>query len=342
MDTINLINIIIAMAAAFIIAVIITKYEIPVLREKAGQNIREEGLESHYSKAGTPSMGGISIIIAVCLTSFAASMASGGDIIETMLILMVFLGYGLIGFFDDYLKIIKKHNEGLKPGQKFGLQTVIAVIFAIITARVSEFGTMVYIPVADIFVDFGIWYYVFEIFAVLAMTNAVNLTDGLDGLASGVTALVSLFFVIGGMKFAQYIIQPGSAGSEMRAGFGTAEILFFAALCGACLGFLVFNKNPARVFMGDTGSLALGGGLAAAAIVMHLELMLIVAGLIYVIEALSVVLQVAYFKITKGKRIFKMAPIHHHFELCGFSERQVVISFWLFTLICCIAAFFMI
>ncbi len=342
MDTINLINIFIIVIAAFVIALIITKYEIPILRKKAGQNIREEGLESHYSKAGTPSMGGISIIISVCLTFSVTSLASGCDIAETLLILMTFLGYGLIGLFDDYLKVIKKHSEGFKPEQKFGLQAVIAIAFAIAAAQISDFGTMVYIPLADTFVEFGIWYYVFEIFAVLAVTNAVNLTDGLDGLASGVTAIVALFFAIGGMKFSQQIIQPGTAGSEMRAGFGSAEIFFFAALCGACLGFLVFNKNPARVFMGDTGSLAMGGGLAAAAIVMHLELLLIVAGIIYVIEALSVVLQVSYFKITRGKRIFKMAPIHHHFELCGFSERQVVLSFWLFTLVCCIAAFFMI
>ncbi|MDO4869255.1 MAG: phospho-N-acetylmuramoyl-pentapeptide-transferase [Bacillota bacterium] len=327
METGKLIAII---AAAFVIAVIITKFEIPVLREKAGQNIREEGLKSHYSKAGTPSMGGISIIVAACVVSLLATIIFGGKILHTVAILIVFLGFGVVGFIDDYLKVIKKQNEGLKAKQKFGLQVIIAVIFAVLYTAVSDYGTQVYIPIADVFVNFGFFYYIFIVFAVLAMTNAVNLTDGLDGLASGVTALVSLFFAIAGSMFAanNYV--------------DSTEIYFFAALCGGCLGFLVFNKNPAKVFMGDTGSLALGGGLAAAAIVMKLELLLLIAGLLYVIEALSVVMQVSYFKLTHGKRIFKMAPIHHHFEMCGFSERQVVVSFWLFTLICCIIALFMV
>ena len=323
-------SIILIMVAAFVLAVIITKYEIPVLREKAGQNIREEGLKSHYSKAGTPSMGGISIIIAASLASFVATIVYHANIGETLLILLVFLGFGIIGFTDDYLKVIKKQNEGLKPKPKFGLQMIISIAFVIIFAQVSDYGTTVYIPVADIFVDFGFWFYIFEVFAVLAMTNAVNLTDGLDGLASGVTALVSLFFTAASIAFA--------AGTSQTAG---GETFFFAALCGGCLGFLVFNKNPAKVFMGDTGSLALGGALAAAAISTKLELLLIVAGLIYVIEALSVVLQVGYFKLTHGKRLFKMAPIHHHFEMCGLSERKVVGSFWIVTFICCVVAMFM-
>jgi phospho-N-acetylmuramoyl-pentapeptide-transferase len=176
--------------------------------------------------------------------------------------------------------------------------------------------------VADIYLNLGIWYIPFIVFVVLAMTNAVNLTDGLDGLASGVTAFVTLFFAIIG---ATYCLKSGS--------------YFCAALCGACVGFLMFNKNPAKVFMGDTGSLALGGGLAAAAIVMKLELLILIAGLVYVLEALSVVLQVGYFKLSGGKRIFKMAPIHHHFEKCGFSERKVVLAFWIFTIICCVIGF---
>lgn len=323
----EILEMIIVIAIAFVIAVIITKCEIPVLRRKAGQNIREEGLESHYSKAGVPSMGGISFIVAACIASLIAAAAFDGSIVHTVAILIVFVGFGLVGFFDDYLKVIKKQNEGLKAKQKFGLQIIISVIFAVLYTTVSDFGMRIYIPVADIFVDIGVFYYLFIIFVVLAMTNAVNLTDGLDGLASGVTALVSLFFAIAGSIVASRYFAVDSA-----------EIYFFASLCGGCLGFLVFNKNPAKVFMGDTGSLALGGGIAAAAIVMKLELLLLVAGLLYVIEALSVVMQVSYFKATHGKRIFKMAPIHHHFELCGFSERQVVVSFWLFTFVCCIAA----
>lgn len=332
---IHAIHILIVIVAAFVISVILTYLEIPILREKAGQNIREEGLKSHYSKAGTPSMGGISIIIATCIMGIIGTIAFGGTIGDELLIILVFGGYGLIGFVDDYRKVIKKENEGLTAKQKFALQMIIAIAFAVFFARYSAFGTTVFIPVVNVFIDFGVFYYVFVAFAVLAMTNAVNLTDGLDGLAAGVTTLVALFFAYAGFI--------GGAFCKFGAFIGDAsETFFFAALAGACMGFLVFNKNPAKVFMGDTGSLALGGGIAAAAIVMKLELLLLVAGLLYVIEALSVVLQVSYFKATHGKRIFKMAPIHHHFEMCGFSERQVVTGFWLFTFVCCIIAMFMI
>lgn len=318
----NYISIGIIMLISFILSVIITKFEIPVLRKKAGQNIREDGPQSHLSKAGTPSMGGIAIIIATAVTAIGAELVRGGSAVDTAVIVLVFIGFGLIGFFDDYLKVIKKNNLGLRAYQKFGLQTVISVILAVYLANYTVGSTSVYIPIADIYIDFGIWYIPFVVFVVLAMTNAVNLTDGLDGLASGVTAFVSLFFAVAGIIY----------------GF-VSGAYFCAAMCGGCLGFLVFNRNPARIFMGDTGSLALGGGLAAAAIVMKLELLLPVVGLIYVIEALSVVLQVGYFKISGGKRIFKMAPIHHHFEKCGYSEVQVVAAFWIFSIICCVIGF---
>lgn len=315
----------IIMLISFIISVIITKVEIPVLKRKAGQNIREDGPQSHLSKAGTPSMGGIAIIIAASLTTIGAAVMGKIDGLGCAIILLVFVGFGLIGFFDDYLKVIKKNNLGLRAYQKFGLQTILSVILAVYLANYTEGSTSVYIPFADIYVNFGIWYIPFVVFVVLAMTNAVNLTDGLDGLASGVTAFISLFFAVAGFT---YGIVTGA--------------YFCSAMCGACLGFLVFNRNPAKVFMGDTGSLALGGGLAAAAILMKLELLLPIVGLIYVIEALSVVLQVGYFKISGGKRIFKMAPIHHHFEKCGFSEVQVVAGFWIFAVLCCVAGFFII
>jgi len=321
----NYISIGITILVAFLISVVITKYEIPVLREKAGQNIREDGPESHLSKAGTPSMGGIAIIIGACIASIVAGLVFGAAISELLIIMLVFVGFGLIGFFDDYLKVIKKNNLGLRAYQKFGLQIIISVALAVFLANNSVGSTNVFIPVADIYIDFGVWYIPFIVFAVLAMTNAVNLTDGLDGLASGVTAFVTLFFSIAGLTY------------------GVASGAYFcAAVCGACLGFLVFNKNPAKVFMGDTGSLALGGGVAAAAIVMKLELLILIVGLVYVIEALSVVLQVGYFKLTGGKRLFKMAPIHHHFEKCGHSEVTVVKGFWVFTVICCIIGFLMI
>lgn len=315
----------IIMLISFIISVVITKVEIPVLKRKAGQNIREDGPQSHLSKAGTPSMGGIAIIIAASLTTIGAAVIGKIDGLGCALILLVFVGFGLIGFFDDYLKVIKKNNLGLRAYQKFGLQTILSVILAVYLANYTEGSTSVYIPFADIYVNFGIWYIPFVVFVVLAMTNAVNLTDGLDGLASGVTAFISLFFAVAGFT---YGIVTGA--------------YFCSAMCGACLGFLVFNRNPAKVFMGDTGSLALGGGLAAAAILMKLELLLPIVGLLYVIEALSVVLQVGYFKISGGKRIFKMAPIHHHFEKCGFSEVQVVAGFWIFAVLCCVAGFFII
>lgn len=315
----------IIMLISFVLSVIITKFEIPVLKRKAGQNIREDGPQSHLSKAGTPSMGGIAIIIAASVTTIGAAVMGKIDGLGAAIILLVFVGFGLIGFFDDYLKVIKKNNLGLRAYQKFGLQTILSVILAVYLANYTEGSTSVYIPFADIYVNFGIWYIPFVVFVVLAMTNAVNLTDGLDGLASGVTAFVSLFFAVAGFT---YGIVTGA--------------YFCSAMCGACLGFLVFNRNPAKVFMGDTGSLALGGGLAAAAILMKLELLLPIVGLLYVIEALSVVLQVGYFKISGGKRIFKMAPIHHHFEKCGFKEVQVVAGFWIFAVLCCIAGFFII
>ncbi len=315
----------IIMLISFVISVIITKVEIPMLKRKAGQNIREDGPQSHLSKAGTPSMGGIAIIIAASLTTIGAAVLGKVEALGSAIILLVFVGFGLIGFFDDYLKVIKKNNLGLRAYQKFGLQTILSVILAVYLANYTEGSTSVYIPFADLYVNFGIGYIPFVVFVVLAMTNAVNLTDGLDGLASGVTAFISLFFAVAGFT---YGIVTGA--------------YFCSAMCGACLGFLVFNRNPAKVFMGDTGSLALGGGLAAAAILMKLELLLPIVGLLYVIEALSVVLQVGYFKISGGKRIFKMAPIHHHFEKCGFSEVQVVAGFWIFAVVCCVAGFFII
>lgn len=310
---------------AFVISVIITRFEIPVLRRKAGQNIREDGPQSHLSKAGTPSMGGIAIIIAAAAASVAGHFIFGGSAAEAFIIIAVFVGFGLIGFFDDYLKVIKKNNLGLRAYQKFGLQIIFSVILAVYLAKYSDGSTFVFIPFANTYVDFGMMYIPFIVFVMLAMTNAVNLTDGLDGLASGSTAFISLFFAVAGIIYGVY------AGS-----------FFCSALCGACLGFLVFNRHPARVFMGDTGSLALGGGLAAAAIVMKLELLLPIAGLLYVIEALSVMIQVGYFKLSGGKRIFRMAPIHHHFEKCGYSEVQVVAAFWIFAILCCIAGFIII
>jgi phospho-N-acetylmuramoyl-pentapeptide-transferase len=305
---------------AFIASILLTGFLIPILKKaKAGQNIREEGPESHQKKAGTPSMGGVAIICTVLL----AGIAGGAWTPETLPVLLGFLLFAAIGFIDDYLKVMKKQNLGLLAWQKFSMQFVIALVFAIYMAAFTPQGTEVFVPFWNHTVDFGVWYTPFIVFTILAMVNGINLTDGLDGLATGVTAIVSMFFVF-------LAFRTGNA----------PETMIYVGLMGGCLGFLMFNRHPAKVFMGDTGSLALGGAVALTAITMKMELFLPVVGFIYVMEALSVVLQVGYFKATKGKRLFKMAPIHHHFEKSGMRETTVVLAFWLVTLICCLGVLF--
>ncbi|MEA4922033.1 MAG: phospho-N-acetylmuramoyl-pentapeptide-transferase [Eubacteriaceae bacterium] len=310
--------IIIPAVVGFIAAVILTAILIPVLKRQAGQNIREEGPEAHQAKAGTPSMGGAAIIVAAVIAFLTGwYFDSDGMVIMAGMIL-----FGAIGFFDDWLKVIKKQNEGLKPWQKFGLQFIFAVLIAVYVGLFSQHGTDVFVPFAKVTVDFGMWYIPFIVFTILAMVNAVNLTDGLDGLASGTTAIVALYLL-----WLAYTVGAVSSAIAM------------AAIMGACLGFLVFNRNPAKVFMGDTGSLALGGVITAAAIVMKMELLLPIVGIVYVLEVLSVCMQVTYFKATGGKRIFKMTPLHHHFELSGMKETTVVIMFWGITFVFCILGF---
>lgn len=304
----------ITIAIAFIITVIGTPLLIPVLRRiKAGQSIREDGPQSHMVKSGTPTMGGLAIIGAVLITCLTAGMITR----DMLIILVTFIAFGILGFLDDFVKVSLKRNLGLTAKQKMGLQIIIAVGLAIYQSRVSVYGTTVFIPFLNEYLDFGIWYIPFIAFVVVSMVNSVNLTDGLDGLASGVTLIVAFFLAIVGTTY----------------GFTTTSI-FCSALSGACAGFLLFNKYPAKVFMGDTGSLALGGGIAAAAIMMNIEMILPIVGGIYLAEAVSVILQVISFKI-RGKRIFKMAPLHHHFELCGWKETKVVAVFWIATFVLC-------
>jgi len=299
---------------------VFTRLIIPALKKlHSEQSIREDGPRSHHAKAGTPTMGGIAVISAVILTCLCTATMST----EMFIILSAFVLFGAIGFIDDYIKVVKKHNLGLRAWQKLTLQGLVGTLLAVYQLSGSVFGTAVYIPVLNEYWDFGIWYVPFVVFVLVAMANSVNLTDGLDGLAAGVTAIVAVFFATLGLTLGFY------AGGN-----------FCAALAGACLGFLYFNKNPARIFMGDTGSLALGGGLAAAAIVMNLELLLPIAGFIYVAEALSVIIQVISFK-TRGKRVFKMAPLHHHFELSGMPEKRVVTMFWLCTSVFCVIAMYL-
>ena len=282
------------------------------------QSVSEYALEDDQKKAGTPIMGGVLFILVPILVTLVAFPSSMKDL-NVWIIILAFVGYGLIGFIDDFLIAVKKNNDGLTPKQKFTMQVVLAAAFFFLYRMHGNLSII--LPFSKTTLSLGWLYFLLVLFMFAGSSNAVNLTDGLDGLASGVTAFISLFFAVAGFT---YGIVTGA--------------YFCSAMCGACLGFLVFNRNPAKVFMGDTGSLALGGGLAAAAILMKLELLLPIVGLLYVIEALSVVLQVGYFKLTKGKRLFRMAPIHHHFEKCGFREVQVVIAFWIFTAVCCFAS----
>lgn len=306
----------IPLVVALIITIIATPLFIPVLqRIKAGQSIREEGPQSHMIKSGTPTMGGIVLIAAVVITCLVITNLNT----DMVIILAAFLGFGFLGFLDDFVKVSMKRNLGLTARQKILLQIAIAVGLAFYQAKVSIYGTTIAIPFTDVYWDLGVFYVPFIAFVVVAMANGVNLTDGLDGLASGVTMIVTLFLALVGSAFH----------------FQSAAV-FCSALTGACLGFLTFNKHPAKVFMGDTGSMALGGGVAAAAIIMNIELIIPIAGGVYVAEALSVILQVWYFKKTGGKRLFKMAPIHHHFELCGWKETKVVAVFWLVTIALCV------
>lgn len=309
-------QIILTIVVAFVITAILGPILIPVLhRIKAGQSIREEGPEAHKVKAGTPTMGGIMIIAAVIITCISVGRGINADM---GILLLSFVLCGLIGFCDDFIKVVKKRNLGLTALQKLIFQIVIAVIIAVYQAKVSAYGTSVYIPIWRNYLDFGWFYIPFVVFVLVAMVNAVNLTDGLDGLAGGCVAIAALFFALVGNT----------------AGY-TSPTVFSAAVAGACLGFLLFNHYPAKVFMGDTGSLALGGALAVAAVMMNIEMILPIAGGIFVMEVLSVIIQVVSFK-TRGKRVFKMAPLHHHFELSGWKETKVVAVFWTVTLILCV------
>jgi phospho-N-acetylmuramoyl-pentapeptide-transferase len=309
-------------AAAFAVSMLATGRMIPLLRKKQfGQFIREEGPEAHLSKAGTPTMGGLAWITGVTVAMVISMFMPGSETVPKIAILLSMFAFGAIGFIDDYNKIAKKQNEGLTPKQKLLLQVLFGVALAVFM-MIKE-GTTVLIPFARVTVDMGWLYIPFIVFIEVAMANAVNLTDGLDGLSSSTSAIVACTFAIIGMTV--------GTGNEAMAVAGQAVF-------GALLGFLLYNRYPAQIFMGDTGSMALGGVLSAMAIVGHVEWLLPIAGMIYVIETLSVIIQVTYFKKTGGKRIFRMAPIHHHFELGGWHETKVVRVFCLFTLVCCVIA----
>ncbi|MCI7802896.1 MAG: phospho-N-acetylmuramoyl-pentapeptide-transferase [Floccifex porci] len=285
---------------------------------KFGQTEREEGLDSHKKKNGTPTMGGIVFIlipvIIYLITYFAGFIPMD---LNAVILLLAFIGYGLIGFIDDYIIVVKKDNQGLKPKTKFLMQSILAIVFFLLYRTNSSLS--LWIPIWDKTIPLGFLYFFLIFIMFTAETNAVNLTDGLDGLCAGQMIIALVPFVV--FAFLQGLTQ-----------IAYILILVIAAL----LGYLKFNKHPAKIFMGDTGSLALGGIFAATGMVLKQEILLVLIGLVFVVETLSVIIQVTYYRKTK-KRIFKMAPLHHHFEMCGWNETQVVHRFWLAGLICAIA-----
>ena len=310
-------KIVMAIVISFIVASILGPIIIPLLHKlKFGQNIRQEGPKSHLKKAGTPTIGGLIFIFATIITMF---IMVGNPTDEAMIALYSFVGFGFVGFLDDLLKIIKKKNEGLTSGQKMIL---LLIVSGFLTWYAYKYiGTSINIPFLNGQINFGLFYIPFVMFYFAGVTNAVNLTDGLDGLATSVTVLVTTFLGIISYNLGHISLA-----------------IFCVALAGALLAFLRFNAFPARVFMGDTGSLALGGAVAMVALILKMPLILVLIGIIYVIETLSVILQFASIKLT-GKRIFKMAPIHHHFEQLGWSETKIVSVFSIITVVFCFIAF---
>lgn len=306
-----------ALIIAFIACVVLGAFVIPKLHN-FGQNVRDDGPKSHLKKQGTPSMGGIFMIGAFAI----ATLFFVKDNPDAIVVLLITVGYGLVGFLDDYIKVVKKRSLGLRAWQKVVFQLIVTILFAIYLLKMNDFGTEIYVPFTKgFYIDLGWLYVPFLFFVMVGTVNSVNLTDGLDGLASGVTVLVATYFV-----FIAYAVNKGL-------------IPVCGAAIGALLGFLVFNSYPAKVFMGDTGSLALGGFVASVAILTKMPIMLVIVGFVYVCESLSVMIQIGYFKLTGGKRIFKMAPIHHHFELSGLQGIKVVELFTIATAVLCLLGF---
>lgn len=294
----------------FLITVLLSPVFIPFLRRlKFGQSIREEGPKSHQKKSGTPTMGGLMILLSIIITTLVMVGKYAEPTSKTYMLIIVTAGFGLLGFLDDFIKVAMKRNLGLTSKQKLLGQIIISVIFYLIY-RSNEMPSEVGIPFTDYSIHLGWLYLLFVIFWLVGFSNAVNLTDGLDGLVSGTAAIAFGAYGVLAWNQSQFELS-----------------IFSVAVVGAVLGFLVFNSHPAKVFMGDTGSLALGGALAALSILTGLEILLLVIGGVFVIETLSVILQVISFKTT-GKRIFKMSPLHHHYELSGWSEWRVVVTFW--------------
>lgn len=310
--------ILISVLVSFAISVLLGPVVIPFLRRlKIGQTERTEGPESHLKKNGTPTMGGILILISVVITSLLFAW----DYPRIIPVLFLTLGFGLVGFLDDYIKVVLRRSMGLRAWQKFALQILVTGIFTFYLLHYTDVSLAMKVPfLTGVYLDFGWFNIPILFFVVIGTVNGTNFTDGLDGLASSVTVLVATFFTV------------------VAIGTNSGIEPITCAVVGALLGFLLFNVHPASVFMGDTGSLALGGFVAATAIMMQMPLYIVIVGLIYLVEVLSVMIQVTYFKATGGRRIFKMAPIHHHFELCGWSETRVVAVFSIVTALLCLVA----
>lgn len=308
-----------AVIASFLITAAGGPIVIPFLRRlKCGQTVRDDGPAAHLKKDGTPTMGGVLILF----SAVVVSLYFAGDSPQIMLLLFMTLGFGMVGFIDDYIKVVLKRSMGLRAWQKFALQLLVTGIFAHYLTHYTDITLAMRVPGVDgLWLDFGRGNLFLLFFIVLGTVNGINLTDGLDGLAGSVTVIVALFFTV--------------AAIGMRNGIAPAT----CAVVGALLGFLLFNAHPAAVFMGDTGSLALGGFVAACGYILQIPLYIAIVGLVYLVETGSVILQVVYFRLSGGKRLFKMAPLHHHFELSGWSENAIVALFTILTALMCLLAF---
>lgn len=311
-------KVILPVLVSFAVSAVLGPVMIPFLRKlKVGQTVRDDGPRSHLKKTGTPTMGGLIILTSMVLTSILYIR----DYPKIMPILFATLGFGLIGFLDDYIKVVLRRSDGLLAWQKFLLQAVVLGVLIFYMDRFTDISFAMKIPFFQYYVNFGSMTVPVLFFVVLGTVNGANFTDGLDGLASSVTVLIATFFTV----------------AAIGTGSGVEPVT--CAAIGALLGFLLFNVYPASVFMGDTGSLALGGFVAVTAVTMQLELFLVIVAFVYLAEVCSVILQVVWFKASKGRRLFKMAPVHHHFEMCGWSETKVVTVFSVATALLCMIGF---
>ena len=310
MSNSNIVVAISLLVVSFLVTVLMLPKLIKYLHYlKFGQAIREEGPQSHMHKKGTPTMGGISFIVATVLALIIAMFIDSSNIKYYFLFIYTTISFSIIGYIDDMLIVVKKKNDGLAPRKKLMLQILFSIIFYVLVKFIYEDINYIYIPGLEYQLNISYLYMVFVVFWQTGFSNAVNLTDGLDGLATSVTIITTSTFALLAYKENNFPV-----------------FVFCLVLVGALIGFLLFNKNPAKIFMGDTGSLALGGILAAISVILHKEVAFLFIGLVYILETLSVIIQVAYFKKT-GKRIFKMSPLHHHFELTGYGEVKTVYIF---------------